>query len=46
VKLLEFRHQAAFDMKIYEKDMSRYRARALAGMATGGAADHAVAGSE
>jgi quercetin dioxygenase-like cupin family protein len=46
VKLLEFRHQAAFDMKIYEKDMSRYRARALACMATEGAAAHAVAGSE
>ena len=27
VKLLEFRHRAAFDMKIYEKDMALYRAK-------------------
>ena len=33
VKLLEFRHQAAFDMKIYEKDMGRYRENAAASMA-------------
>ena len=32
VKLLEFRHQAAFDMKIYEKDMARYRAEAEASL--------------
>ena len=32
VKLLEFRHQAAFDMKIYEKDMVRYREKAEASM--------------
>jgi quercetin dioxygenase-like cupin family protein len=32
VKLLEFRHQAAFDMKIYEKDMARYQAKALASL--------------
>lgn len=34
VKLLEFRHQAAFDMKIYEKDMQRYREKAEVCMAT------------
>jgi quercetin dioxygenase-like cupin family protein len=28
VRLLEFRHQASFDMKIYEKDMARYREKA------------------
>jgi quercetin dioxygenase-like cupin family protein len=41
VKLLEFRHQASFDMKIYEKDMVRYRAKAEASLAetsSGGAA--------
>jgi quercetin dioxygenase-like cupin family protein len=32
VKLLEFRHQAAFDMKIYEKDMARYREQATASL--------------
>jgi quercetin dioxygenase-like cupin family protein len=32
VKLLEFRHQARFDMKIHEKDMARYRANALASL--------------
>ena len=32
VKLLEFRHETSFDMKIYEKDMSRYSARAEASM--------------
>ena len=32
VKLLEFRHDTAFDMKIYEKDMARYRARAIESM--------------
>jgi quercetin dioxygenase-like cupin family protein len=33
VKLLEFRHQAAFDMKIHEKDMARYRENAAASLA-------------
>ena len=33
VKVLEFRHQAAFDMKIYEQDMARYREKADASMA-------------
>ena len=46
VKLLEFRHQAAFDMKIYEKDMSRYRAKAEACMASGRTAHHAAADPE
>jgi quercetin dioxygenase-like cupin family protein len=32
-KVLEFRHQTAFDMKIYEKDMARYREKALASLA-------------
>lgn len=32
VKLLEFRHQACFDMKIHEKDMARYREKAAASM--------------
>jgi quercetin dioxygenase-like cupin family protein len=32
VKLLEFRHQASFDMKIYEKDMAAYREKAAASM--------------
>jgi quercetin dioxygenase-like cupin family protein len=39
VKLLEFRHRAAFDMKIHERDMARYRAKAAA--ALGGAAGSA-----
>jgi quercetin dioxygenase-like cupin family protein len=30
VKLLEFRHQAAFDIKVWEKDMARFRERAEA----------------
>ena len=33
VKLLEFRHEVAFDMKVYEKDMARYRAKAMESMA-------------
>jgi hypothetical protein len=33
VKLLEFRHQAEFDMKIYESDMAQFRAKAEASMA-------------
>jgi quercetin dioxygenase-like cupin family protein len=32
VKLLEFRHQASFDIKIHEKDMARYRGKAEASM--------------
>lgn len=32
VKLLEFRNQTAFDMKVYEKDMSRFREKAMASM--------------
>ncbi len=31
--MLEFRHQASFDMKIYEKDMVRYREKAEDSMA-------------
>ena len=29
VKLLEFRKSTAFDMKVHEKDMARYRAKAF-----------------
>lgn len=32
VKLLEFRHQSAFDIKIYEKDLARFMDRAAASM--------------
>jgi quercetin dioxygenase-like cupin family protein len=32
VKLLEFRHEAAFDMKVYEEDMSRFAAKAMSSM--------------
>ncbi len=32
VKLLEFRHEVAFDMKVYEKDMAKYRAKAIESM--------------
>lgn len=32
VKLLEFRTESAFDMKVYEKDMARYREKAMASM--------------
>lgn len=32
VKLLEFRNQSAFDMKVYEKDMAAYRAKAMRSM--------------
>jgi quercetin dioxygenase-like cupin family protein len=39
VKVLEFRHQASFDMKIYEKDMAQFRAKADVSMAAAGAAD-------
>ncbi len=41
VKLLEFRHETAFDMKVYEKDMAQYRARAFESMrsAEGGSAE-------
>ena len=37
VKLLEIRHSTAFDMKVYEKDMAAYRARAFASMDSAGA---------
>ncbi|MBK7949990.1 MAG: hypothetical protein IPK00_14855 [Deltaproteobacteria bacterium] len=39
VKLLEFRTRTAFDMKVYEKDMARFRAKAMASMASGGTAE-------
>ncbi|MFO0689581.1 MAG: hypothetical protein U0900_12815 [Myxococcota bacterium] len=39
VKLLEFRNRTAFDMKVYEKDMARFRAKAMASMASGGASE-------
>lgn len=32
VKLLEIRHEVAFDMKVYEKDMAKYRAKAIESM--------------
>ncbi len=32
VKLLEFRNDTAFDMRVYEKDMAAYRAKAIASM--------------
>jgi quercetin dioxygenase-like cupin family protein len=32
VKLLEFRNDTAFDMKVYEKDMAAYREKAIASM--------------
>ena len=32
VKLLEFRHRTAFDMKVYEKDMARFRENAMDSM--------------
>lgn len=32
VKLLEFRTESAFDMKVHEKDMAGYRAKAMASM--------------
>ena len=37
VKVLEFRHQASFDMKIHEKDMARYREKAEGSMAAAAA---------
>lgn len=43
VKLLEIRHSTAFDMKVYEKDMAKYRAKAMESMATGGAVGAAEA---
>jgi quercetin dioxygenase-like cupin family protein len=30
VKLLEFRHETSFDMKVYEKDMAHFREKAMA----------------
>ncbi len=38
VKLLEFRNRTAFDMKVYEKDMAAFRARAFASLDSAGAA--------
>jgi len=32
VKILEFRHDSAFDMKVYEKDMGRFREKAMESM--------------
>lgn len=32
VKLLEFRTESAFDMKVYEKDMARFREKAMQSM--------------
>ena len=32
VKLLEFRHRTAFDMKVYEEDMARFREKAMDSM--------------
>jgi len=32
VKLLEFRHDSAFDMKVYERDMERFREKAMDSM--------------
>ncbi|MCR9097731.1 MAG: hypothetical protein NXI30_26225 [bacterium] len=36
VKLLEFRTESAFDMKVFEKDMARYRAKAMESMEAAG----------
>ncbi len=33
VRVLEFRHETSFDMKIYEKDMARYHEKAEASLA-------------
>lgn len=38
VKLLEFRKSTDFDMKVYEKDMVRYREKAFASMRAAGSA--------
>lgn len=38
VKLLEFRNEVAFDMKVYEKDMAKYRAKALDSLSSAGTA--------
>jgi quercetin dioxygenase-like cupin family protein len=49
VRVLEFRHRAAFDMKIYEKDMARFREKAFASLnnpASEDAPAHAGAGPE
>jgi hypothetical protein len=43
VKLLEFRHDSAFDMKVYEKDMGRFREKAIDSMdSAADAASHAT----
>ena len=42
VKVLEFRHETAFDMQIHEKDMARYREKtdaSMAAAASGGGPD-------
>ena len=36
VKLLEFRTESAFDMKVFEKDMAHYRAKAMESMDAAG----------
>ena len=36
VKLLEIRHSTAFDMKVYEQDMAKYRAKAIESMSAAG----------
>ncbi len=49
VKVLEFRHQASFDMKIHEKDMARYHEKAAASLANAASEDaraHPGAGPE
>jgi len=44
VKLLEFRHETSFDMKIYEKDMGRYRSKAAASMNAASSGDEVEPG--
>ena len=39
VKLLEFRTSVAFDMKVYEKDMARFRGKMLASLERPGAVE-------
>lgn len=39
VKLLEIRHSTAFDMKVYEKDMAKYRAKAMESISAAGRLD-------
>ena len=42
VKLLEFRHQTAFDTKFYEKDAMRFRAKAEASIVEASAGNHKI----